>query len=160
MRKGEKVIIGGIIVLAIGLMAHRGWQVSQQTEKDPGLPYYSTASNELKGQAAKLLSDLKCRECHVIWYIRDMTANVPAPPLDGIGSLKDEEWFFKYFSAENPQELLPTRLKEVYKMPSYAHLPEEERKVLAKYMASLKVEDWYLEETKKRYFEKLLGKAE
>lgn len=43
-------------------------------------------------------------------------------------------------------------------MPSYAHLPEQDRKVLAAYMASLKVKDWYLEETKKAEYEKLTGK--
>lgn len=87
-----------------------------------------------------------------------MSANVPAPVLDGIGSLRDEQWFYAYFSAENPQAILSTRLKKMYQMPSYAHLPEDERKILASYMASLKVQDWYLEETKKAEFEKLTGK--
>ena len=43
-------------------------------------------------------------------------------------------------------------------MPSYAQLPESERRLLASYMASLKVKDWYLEETRKAEFEKLTGK--
>lgn len=42
-------------------------------------------------------------------------------------------------------------------MPSYAHLPEQERRQLASYMASLKVKDWYLHETKKAEYEKLTG---
>lgn len=84
--------------------------------------------------------------------------SVPAPALDGLGSLKSEEWFFNYFSAENPQAIVPTRLKAEFKMPSFAYAPEEDRKILSEYMASLKVEDWYLEETKKREYEKLTGK--
>ena len=52
---------------------------------------------------------------------------------------------------------MPSRLKPEFRMPSYAALPEERRRLLAKYMDSLKVEDWYLEETKKREYEKLTG---
>jgi hypothetical protein len=43
-------------------------------------------------------------------------------------------------------------------MPSYAHLHENERRLLAQYLASLKVKDWYLEDTKKAEYEKLTGK--
>ena len=43
-------------------------------------------------------------------------------------------------------------------MPSYAQLPEKERRLLAAYMASLKVQDWYLQETRKAEYEKLTGK--
>jgi sulfur-oxidizing protein SoxX len=42
-------------------------------------------------------------------------------------------------------------------MPSYAHLSENERRLLARYMASLRVQDWYLEETRKAEHEKLTG---
>jgi len=158
MRTGEKAIVGGMVVLAVVLMGYRGWDLSNQEEKDPGIPYYSTASVELKGKAAKLMRDLNCRECHKLWALKDITHNVPAPSLDGMGSIRDEAWMFDYFSAENPQDVLPTRLKQQYRMPSYAHLTEDERRVLAQYVASLKVEDWYLEETKKARYEKLMGK--
>jgi len=50
------------------------------------------------------------------------------------------------------------RLKLEYRMPSYAQLPENERRLLASYMASLKVQDWYLEETRKAEYVKLTGK--
>jgi hypothetical protein len=43
-------------------------------------------------------------------------------------------------------------------MPSFSQLPESDRHALAGYMASLKVKDWYLEETRKAEFEKLTGK--
>lgn len=85
--------------------------------------------------------------------------SVPAPPLDGIGTLKTEAWLYDYFSAENPQSILPSRLKPQYRMPSLAKLTEAERRDLAAYMASLKVEDWYLEETKKAEHDALFGKT-
>jgi hypothetical protein len=78
--------------------------------------------------------------------------------LDGIGSLRAETWIYDYLSASNPQSVLPSRLKKEYQMPSYANLSDEDRHVLSTYLASLKVKDWYLEQTKKSEYEKLTGK--
>ena len=99
-----------------------------------------------------------CKDCHSLWTVRNMLDNVPAPILDGLGSLHSEEWFYQYFSSANPQAIVPSRLKQEFRMPSYAQLPESDRRLLASYMASLKVKDWYLEETRKAEFEKLTGK--
>ena len=156
MRAGEKGILIFIAVLVIGMM---GYKVLRNVvdEKDPGIPFYTSASPELKRQAEALYKKLECSQCHSLWMVRNMMETVPAPPLDGIGSLRDEKWFFEYFSAENPQAILPSRLKVEFRMPSYAHLSDNERRILAAYMSSLKVQPWYLEETKKREFEKLTG---
>ena len=89
--------------------------------------------------------------------VKNIMNSVPAPILDGLGSLHTEQWFFEYFSASNPQTILPSRLKPEYQMPSYALLPELQRHQLAHYMASLKVKKWYLEETKKAEQVKLTG---
>lgn len=157
LRAGEKGILIFITVLVISMMGYRMIRGVVE-EKDPGVPFYTTASPELKRQAELLYKRLGCSECHALWMVRNMMESVPAPALDGIGSLRDGQWFYNYFSAENPQSILPSRLKPEYRMPSYAHLPEEERRLLASYMASLKVQPWYLEETKKAEFEKLTGK--
>ncbi|MGD8560770.1 MAG: cytochrome c [Gammaproteobacteria bacterium] len=158
MRKGEKGILA-VMGLAVVIAAlYKGYTASSVIEEDKGIPYYTTASDELKKEARTLFTRYQCHDCHSLWTKRSIMQSVPAPPLDGMGSLKDEEWFFNYFSAENPQSIVPTRLKEEFQMPSLAHLTLEERHTLAKYMASLKVEDWYLEETKKRAYEKLTGK--
>lgn len=157
MRKGEKGIIAAMALSVAVLVGVKIIQASKNDEPDPGIPYYSTASPELTAAAAKLLHENDCKSCHFLWGTRDMTIAVPAPALDGIGNFHDEKWFYNYFSAEVPQDLLPTRLKPQYRMPSYAHLPEADRLTLAKYMASLQVEEWYLEETKKRRYEKLTG---
>ncbi|GMQ99307.1 MAG: hypothetical protein BMS9Abin18_0124 [Zetaproteobacteria bacterium] len=158
MRKGERWIaaaIGTVVVLALV----RGfWPKDPHEKPDPGIPFYSTASKELAREASDSYRNLGCRDCHSLWGVRNIMQFVPAPMLDGIGSLRDEAWFYQYLSAENPQGILPSRLKKKYRMPSYAYLPEARRRMLAKYLASLKVKDWYLEETRKDEHEKLTGK--
>jgi len=158
MKKGEVGILAviGVSVLVAG--GFKGFKLATQSVEDKGIPYYSTASQELSKHARVLFEKYNCHNCHSLWTKRNIMQSVPAPALDGLGSLKSEEWFFNYFSAENPQAIVPTRLKAEFKMPSFAYAPEEDRKILSEYMASLKVEDWYLEETKKREYEKLTGK--
>lgn len=121
------------------------------------LPYYTTADASLERAGSDLYRSLQCRNCHSIWSVKSIYQSVPAPSLDGIGSLRNEEWLFRYFSAENPQSILPSRLKEKYRMPSYANLSEAERMTLAKYFASLRVRDWYLDETINAEQKKLNG---
>ena len=163
MKKGEKGIFIVMAIAVIGGIAYKSLSVPETTEPDKGIPYYSSASPELEKQASTLMRELNCRDCHkyhgAFGGVTSLVQNVPAPPLDGIGSLRSEQWFFEYFSAENPQSLLPSRLKKEFQMPSYAQLSEQERHLLASYMASLKVEDWYLQETKKMEYEKLTGKT-
>lgn len=158
MKKGEKGILLGIAAVSIAMMAYQGLLVSKKTEDDPGIPFYSTASKEVQSEAAQLVRRYKCRDCHSLWGVRNVMQSVPAPSLDGMGSLKSEEWLYAYFSAEDPQSILPSRLKPRFRMPSFADLPEDERRLLAAYVASLKVEDWYLKETQKTEYEKLTGK--
>ncbi|OIO69998.1 MAG: hypothetical protein CO186_02275 [Zetaproteobacteria bacterium CG_4_9_14_3_um_filter_49_83] len=124
---------------------------------EKGLPFYSTANAALERSGAELYKSLQCRSCHTIWGVKSIYETVPAPSLDGIGSWRSEEWLFAYFSAVNPQEMLPTRLKEKYKMPSYSNLSVTERDILAKYFSSLKVRAWYLEEARKAEEKKLKG---
>ncbi len=154
MKRGEKAILAGIAVMVAGLAAFK----LATREPDRGIPFHTTASEQLALEATAIYQRNNCKDCHSLWTERDMLQAVPAPALDGIGSLRDEQWFYTYFSAPNPQDILPSRLKKQYRMPSYASLPEQERRTLARYMASLKVEDWYLEETRKAEYEKLTGK--
>ena len=160
MRRSEKVILGIIAVIVLPLMARNFWQVeSGKIQADKGIPYYSTASVELTKEGARLYDQNGCKECHSLWTVRDIMQNVPAPILDGIGSLRSEQWFYQYFSAPNPQAILPSRLKKQYRMPSFQTLSDHDRHVLAEYMSSLKVKGWYLEATRKAEYEKLTGKT-
>ena len=159
MNKGEKkifIIIGVVIALVVILKAMLGHYSNMD---DPGIPYYSTASKDVSNAALAIYKKNECKGCHSLWTQRDIMKTVPSPPLDGIGSIRTEKFFYDYLSSKDPQSILPTRLKPEFRMPSYAHLPEQDRKVLAAYLSSLKVKDWYLEETKKREYEKLTGKT-
>jgi len=158
MKKGEKGVLIGITAFVLVAMVVKGWMVSQEEGKDPGIPFYSTASPELSAKASVLYRKYNCRDCHALWGLRNIMQAVPAPSLDGMGSLRDEEWLYNYFSAEDPQSIIPSRLKARFRMPSFAGIPEADRRMLARYISSLKVEDWYLEETKKTAYEKLTGK--
>jgi sulfur-oxidizing protein SoxX len=162
MKKGEKGIFVVMGVAVLAAMIYKTISISENTEPDKGIPFYSTASPEVERQAGTLMRELNCRDCHkyngAFGGITSLVQNVPAPPLDGIGAIRTEDWFYKYFSAKNPQSILPSRLKTEFQMPSFASLSEKERHLLANYLASLKVKDWYLEETKKTEFERLTGK--
>ncbi len=155
MKRGEKAVL-----LVIGLVAAAGVLravVHPASRRDGEIPFYSTASGELSSSAGDLLRKYNCRACHSLWSTRDLTQAVPAPMLDGIGSLRSQSWLYDYLSAPNPQSILPSRLKPQYRMPSYANAPEGERQQLASYLASLQVKDWYLEETRRLEHDKLTG---
>lgn len=158
MRRGEAGILIACGISVLVLIGWRAYQMYKNPEPDRGIPFYSTATPELKAIASRLVPRYGCHSCHNLWGIRDMTANVPSPSLDGIGSLKTEQWFYDYLSAPDPQMVLPSRLKKEYRMPSYATIPEPDRRALAQYLSSLKVQDWYLEETKRAEYEKLTGR--
>lgn len=158
MRRGEKWILGGTAVLVLGLMVRNYIGIHGTSSQDKSIPFYSTASDELVRAGAKLYKAHNCKKCHSLWTVKNVMTTVPAPALDGIGSLRSEEWLYDYFSAKDPQQLLKGRLKAEWSMPSYAHLPEDERRTLAAYMASLKVEDWFLDDLKKLEYKKLTGK--
>ena len=158
MKRGEKLILALIALIVLVLGARNFWYVEHEQKQDKGIPFYSTAPSALAQDAMEIYHRENCKGCHTLWTVRNLMESVPAPALDGIGSLRTEEWFYQYFSAPNPQSILPSRLKQEYRMPSLAQLPENERRLLAGYMASLKVQDWYLEETRKAEFEKLTGK--
>jgi len=158
MRKGEKGILFTILIFIVVFTLINSYRKDQDTSQDNGIPFYSTASDEIQEKAGELVRQLKCRDCHTLWGVRNAMQSVPSPALDGIGSLRDEVWLFDYLSAEDPKLILPSRLKAEYQMPSFAYLPVDERKLLAKFLASLKVENWYLDEVKKVEYEKLTGK--
>lgn len=146
----------GLAVFVVAMMGYKSYSIVT-TEKDPGIPFYTTSTKDFETIAVSLIRKQNCRACHVLWAQRTIMQSVPAPSLDGIGSLKTEEWFYNYLSADDPQSILPSRLKAEFRMPSYRQLPESERRMLAEYLASLKVADWYLEETKKNEHKKLIG---
>jgi len=153
-------VINAVILLFVAAIAVAIVQSiinPQKQSGDKGLPFYSTADKQLERAGSDMYRSLQCRNCHVIWSVKSVYQSVPAPSLDGIGSLRSEAWLYRYFSAENPQSILPSRLKKKYQMPSYAGLPETERRLLAEYFASLRVRDWYLDDAISAEQKKLTG---
>ncbi len=159
MRRGEVLILATIGVVVAGIMARNAINLHYAGHEDRGIPFYSTANTQLAREGGDLYRSNNCRQCHSLWTVKSPFESVPAPALDGIGSLRSEEWFYTYFSSPDPQSILPSRLKPEYRMPSFATLTEKERRTLARYMASLKVKDWYLDSTRAAEYEKLTGKA-
>ncbi|KXW55551.1 c-type cytochrome [Ferrovum sp. PN-J185] len=159
MRRGEKIVYAIMAVVIVSVMARNFINIETQKQPDQGIPFYTTANHQLMQEASLIYKEQDCKQCHSLWTVKNMMETIPAPALDGIGSIRSEEWFYNYFSAKVPQDILPSRLKKEYRMPSYASLSEHDRRLLAQYMASLKVKDWYLEQTKKMEYEKLTGKV-
>ena len=157
MRNGEKWILGVIGTVVVVLMIRNYFGIIAVPTHEKSIPFYTTASPELSRAGSALYKANNCKRCHSLWTVKNVMATVPAPILDGVGSLRSEQWLLDYFSAEDPQTMLKGRLKAEWSMPSYAHLPIEERETLAAYMANLKVEDWYLEDLKKLEYKKLTG---
>ncbi len=155
MKGGEKFILVVIGLLLVFGVVRNFLHVAEPHETD--IPFYSTATPEVARRATDLYRENTCRSCHSLWSMKDVLQSVPAPMLDGIGSLRTESWIYDYLSSPNPQSILASRLKKKYQMPSFASMPEADRKILASYLASLKVKDWYLEQTKKDEQEKLTG---
>ncbi len=155
MKRGEKAVLAVIGLVLVAGVVRSELHVEEKHDRD--IPFYSTATPDVARMAMDIYRINGCKSCHTLWTLQDMLQFVPAPMLDGIGSLHSETWLYEYISSTNPQVILPSRLKKEYQMPSFATLPENQRRVLAQYLASLKVKDWYFEETKKAEYEKLTG---
>ena len=151
MRRGEALILATMGVVVAGLMARNLISLHSDKQADRGIPFFTTADAALARRAGDLYHDHGCRECHSLWTLKSAFETVPAPALDGIGSLRSEDWFYDYFSSPDPQSILPSRLKPEYRMPSLAALPQEERRIL-------EAKDWYVDSARAAEYEKLTGK--
>ncbi len=160
MRKGEKgILIVMAVIVGAAMIKRMVGNESVNKERDREIPFYTTVSRAEGEKALGLIRDNHCKDCHSLWGgAASMMQSVPAPRLDGIGSIRSEEWLYNYLSARDPQAVVPSRMKPEFRMPSYSNLPDSERHEIAKYLASLKVKNWYLMETRKAEYEKLTGK--
>ncbi len=160
MRRGEKgIFIVMAIIVGAAMVKRMVENESVNTARDREIPFYTTFSKAENEKALDLIRDNHCKECHSLWGgAATMMQSVPAPRLDGIGSIRDEKWFYAYLSSSDPQSILPSRMKPEFRMPSYAKIPDSDRQEIAKYLSSLKVKNWYLMDTRKAEYEKLTGK--
>jgi len=155
VKRGELGVLAAIGVL-VGAGIIRA-VLEPPKAQDREIPFYSTAPAALAEMAGDLLRAYNCRQCHSLWTTRDPTQAVPAPMLDGMGALRSEAWLYDYLSAPDPQAILPSRLKPEYRHPSYASMPQADRRTLARYLSSLQVKDWYLDQTRRLEHDKLTG---
>ncbi|MGB8517247.1 MAG: cytochrome c, partial [Gallionella sp.] len=85
MKRGEQAVLAVIgIVLLAGVVRSR-MIVPDVHDKD--IPFYSSASPEIASKATDIIRNQNCKSCHSLWTLKDTTQSVPAPMLDGIGSL-------------------------------------------------------------------------
>ncbi|MDX8409709.1 MAG: cytochrome c [Mariprofundales bacterium] len=158
MKRGEWMIAGAIALVVVVAVVKGVVSPPAASQKETDkIPFYSIAPHGLEVEASDLYRNLGCRDCHSLWGVRNIMQFVPAPMLDGVGSWRSEQWLYDYFSADDPQKIIPSRLKKKYRMPSYAHLPEDVRHTLARYFSGLKVKDWYLDAARAAEYEKLTG---
>jgi len=157
LKRGEWVLVGVIALIVVGAMLKALLFPPPAIKETDKVPFYTTSDQETQRKASDLYRRLGCRDCHSLWAVRNIMQFVPAPMLDGIGSWRSEAWLYRYFSSKDPQSIIPSRMKPKYRMPSYAHLSEPHRRLLARYFSSLKVKDWYLQQARDAEFEKLTG---
>jgi len=158
LKRGEWFVVGAVaLVVVAALVKGALFSPPSKVKETDKIPFYATTPHAVNVAAADLYRGLGCRDCHSLWGVRNITQFVPAPMLDGIGSWRSEAWLYAYFSSPDPQKVIPSRLKKRFRMPSYAKLPEKQRRLLAHYFGGLKVKDWYLEKARAAEFEKLTG---
>jgi hypothetical protein len=155
VKRGERALVGVIGLLVVAGVVRA--VVHKPAEHDGEIPFYSSAPPEVASRASDLVRRYACRDCHSLWTTRDPMRAVPAPILDGIGSLRSLEWLTAYLSSRDPQAMLPSRMKAEYRMPSYADMPDADRRILAQYLSSLQVKDWYLDQTRRLEHDRLTG---
>ncbi len=159
MSRGLRWVQMGLLALAGVFIAGVVHGIVKGPAHKRELPFYNDLPENLKRQAGDLYRRYRCRNCHVIWGVRNVMQMPPAPSLDGIGSLRSEEWIYRYLSAKDPQQILPSRLKKQYRHPSYADIPEKHRRLLARYFAHMRVRADYLPQVRAAEQEALTGKA-
>ena len=128
MKPGEKAIlalIGAVLVVGVARSL-----LHVEGKHDREIPFYTTATRDLAVKGMEIYNKNGCKECHSLWTMKDILEIVPAPILDGIGSLRTEAWLYDYLSSSNPQATLPSRLKKEYQMPSYRSMPRDRSPVV------------------------------
>lgn len=130
MKKGEKVIWGFAALIAVAAL-YMGYVVYRAPAKL--MPTYQVES-EAAARGELVYRENNCPACHRIWNLGGSKGGA----LDGVGSRRDAEWLARYLSAGNPQRILPSTQKKIYRMPSFATLPEADRADLVAFLMSLK----------------------
>jgi len=133
VKKGEKVIWILSAMITAGAL-YVGYVVYNAPAKL--MPNYQLESEEAS-RGELLYRQNGCTNCHKIWNLGGRKGG----PLDGVGSRRDSAWLTAYLSTDDPQSMVPSEVKAVFKMPSFAFLSEGERSDLVAFLSSLKIRD-------------------
>jgi len=133
VKKGEKVIWALAAMITAGA-AYVGVVVYNAPTKL--MPNYQIESVEA-GRGELVYRHGGCSACHKIWNLGGRKGG----PLDGIGSRRDSAWLTAYLSTDDPQAMLPSEVKPIFKMPSFASMSEGERSDMVAFLVSLKMRD-------------------
>ena len=132
MKLGEKIIFGlsGLILIA-------GIIFSYSVMKQP-IPVSWVVEDSPEAQKGQVVFRKNgCKNCHMLL---GNGAN-KGPDLDGMGNRRDRAWLEAYLSAENPQDILPSKTNDYYKMPSWSKLSKEDRDNLISFLLAQKSKD-------------------
>jgi mono/diheme cytochrome c family protein len=133
VRKGEKAIWGIAALIAV-VAGYMGYVV--YTAPPKLMPTYQVES-AAAARGELIYRKNNCHACHRIWNLGGSKGG----PLDGVGSRRDEAWLSRYLSAGNPQLILPSTQKKIYRMPSFAGMDPDDRADLVAFLFSLKARD-------------------
>ena len=133
MKKGEKLVWGSAAMIAAAAL-YTGYVVYHAPAKLT--PTFQVESPQA-ARGEMVYRKNNCSACHRIWDLGGSKGG----SLDGIGSRRDAAWLTHYLSAPNPQVILPSTQKAIYRMPSFAGLAEGDRADLVAYLTSLKERD-------------------
>lgn len=130
MRKGEK-LIWGVAAMITAAASYAGYVVYHAPPKLMAT-YQVESPQAARGELVYRKNN--CPACHRIWDLGGSKGGV----LDGVGSRRDTEWLTRYLSAPNPQVILPSTQKKIYRMPSFAGMDPDDRAALVTFLVSLK----------------------
>jgi cytochrome c2 len=133
VKQGEKLIWGFAAMISAAAM-YTGYVVYHAPAKLT--PTFQVESPQAaRGEIVYRKNN--CSACHRIWDLGGSKGG----SLDGIGSRRDPAWLIRYLSAPNPQVILPSTQKAIYRMPSFAGLSQGDRADLVAFLVSLKARD-------------------
>jgi len=133
VKKGENVVWGGAAMIAAAAL-YTGYVVYHAPAKLT--PTYQVESPQA-ARGEMVYRKNNCSACHRIWDLGGSKGG----NLDGVGSRRDPAWLIHYLSAPNPQVILPSTQKAIYRMPSFAGLDPGDRADLVAYLVSLRARD-------------------
>jgi cbb3-type cytochrome oxidase cytochrome c subunit len=125
LRLGEWIVVAG--VLLIGAFAAL---VATLIYLKPPPAMYGYAESAAANLGETIYKRESCRDCHQVFG----NGSTSGPKLDGIGALRSDSMLKAYLL--DPSPVVGDKIYRV-KMPSYAHLNQDDRDALVAYLLAL-----------------------